>query len=98
MSIKKVVLEIELPILQGTISKSMLPCGKPNCICKSKRPKLHGPYYRWTGMIDGRRTSRTLNEKTSKECERRIRNYRKLQKQIDRILKNALKNAPWNES
>jgi hypothetical protein len=97
MSGTKFRLEFDGPIMQGTISKTMLPCGKPNCACKGKRPKLHGPYFRWTGLINGKRTSRTISEKAAKECERRIENYRKVQKKLDEFLKMGLENAPWLE-
>jgi hypothetical protein len=92
----KIAIEFDWPILKGTISKDYLPCGKPNCVCKAKRPKLHGPYYRWTGLLDGKRTSRTISKEAADECQRWISNYRKLEKRIDQILKKALENAPWN--
>jgi hypothetical protein len=97
MSTKKLHIDINVPIMQGTVSTSMLPCGKPNCVCKAKRPKLHGPYYRWTGLINGKRTSRTITKTAAKECERRIENYRKIQKKLDELLKKGLENAPWIE-
>ena len=81
--------------MPGTISIAYAKCGKPNCICKAKKPKLHGPYYRWTGAIDGKKTTRTLTKGQAEECERRIGNYRKLQMQIDKLLTKSLKNAPW---
>jgi hypothetical protein len=97
MSRTKFKIEIEFPIMLGTISKTMLPCGKPNCTCKAKVPRLHGPYYRWTGLINGKRTSKTLSKEVALECSRRIENYRKLQKKIDQLLKLGLKNAPWKK-
>ena len=72
-------------------------CGKPNCACKGKPPRLHGKYYRWTGAIDGNRTTKTITKQEAEECERRIRRYRALQKKLDQILKDALLQAPWNE-
>jgi hypothetical protein len=95
MSRTKIQLEFDGPVMQGTISKTMLPCGKPNCACKAKRPKLHGPYYRWSGLINGKQTSRTISKEVAKECERRIANYRKMQKKLDQLLKKGLENAPW---
>lgn len=97
MSNKKIALEIEGPILPGSISVAESTCGKPNCACKAKPPRLHGPFYRWTGVIKGKRTTKTISKETARECERRIENYRRAQKKIDQLLERALENAPWNE-
>lgn len=95
MSRHKINLNFVGPILSGCISKVMSRCGKPNCACKDKPPKLHGPFYRWTGFIDGKRTTRTISKEDAVESERRIKNYRKLKKEIDALLEMALKDAPW---
>jgi hypothetical protein len=57
---KKITLHITLPLLPGSLSTARSTCGKPNCACKAKPPKLHGPYYRWTGFLAGKRTTKTL--------------------------------------
>ena len=93
----KLFLDASLPLMPGTISIAYAKCGKPNCICKAKNPKLHGPYYRWTGAIEGKKTTKTLTKEQATECENRIKNYRKLQSEIENLLKKSLKNAPWND-
>jgi hypothetical protein len=95
MSRTKFKINIDGPILAGSISTAKSTCGKPNCACKGKRPKLHGPFYRWTGVINGKRTTKTISKEEAEECLRRIRNYKKMQEKIDEILKIALENAPW---
>lgn len=85
------------PILPGSISTAHATCGKRSCACKASPPKLHGPYYRWTGFIDGKRTTKTITKEQAKECERRIKSYRRLQAQIDRLVTTSLKSAPWIE-
>jgi hypothetical protein len=70
---------------------------KKNCACKNNPPQLHGPYYRWTGFIDGKRTTKTISQDVAEECERRIYNYRLLQMQIEQLLEEAILDAPWNE-
>ncbi len=90
-------LVIHGPILPGSVSTAKSQCGKPNCACKGNPPKLHGTYYRWTGVIDGARTTKTITKEVAEECERRIANYRVLQKKVDRMRKQALAKAPWNE-
>jgi len=91
------LLEITLPLLPGSISTASSTCGKPNCACKHNPPKLHGLYYRWTGFLDGKRTTKTLSKDVAQECERRIKNYRRLQRQLEKILAQSLAEAPWNE-
>ncbi len=97
MSNKKFSLNAVGPILPGSISVAKSKCGKPNCACKSKPPKLHGPFYRWTGFINGKRTTKTISQDVAHECQRRIDNYRSLQRKLDQLLEKALENAPWNE-
>lgn len=96
MQQKKITLHITLPLLPGSLSTARSTCGKPNCACKAKPPKLHGPYHRWTGFILGKRTTKTLTAEQARQCRRRIRNYRALEKQIDQLLRHALQDAPWN--
>jgi len=59
------------------------------------RLKWHGPYYRWTGFIGGKQTSRTLSKEEAEQCQTWIENYRKLQEKIAELLKTSLENAPW---
>ena len=95
--IKSFSLLVTLPLLPGSLSTARSTCGKPNCACKAKPPKLHGPYYRWTGFLEGKRTTKTLTHQEARECRKRIANYRALEKQIDQLLRQALRNAPWTQ-
>jgi hypothetical protein len=90
-------IRIDKPILPGSVSTAYATCGTLGCACKAKKPKLHGPYYRWTGFIDGKRTTKTITKEQAKECERRIKNFRRLQAEIDRLVTLSLKSAPWIE-
>jgi len=58
---------------------------------------LHGPYYRWTGWINGRPTTKTLSEELARECQGRIENYKELQKRIGQAVADALDHAPWRQ-
>ena len=93
----RISIEFNGPILPGSISTARSQCGKPNCACKGDPPRLHGIYYRWTGFINGKRTTRTISRKAAMKCKERIRNYRKLQRQIDKLLRQSLADAPWIE-
>jgi len=94
----KITIVAEGPILPGSVSTARSQCGKPNCACKASPPKLHGTYYRWTGFVEGKRTTKTISKGTAEECERRIKNYRALQSKLDRLVESALAEAPWRES
>jgi len=93
----KITIVTKGPILPGSISTATSQCGKSNCACKASPPKLHGPYYRWTGFIKGKRTTKTVSKRVAAECERRIKNYRDLQTKLDQIVEDALADAPWND-
>ena len=97
MQQKKFTLHITLPLLPGSLSTARSTCGKPNCACKAKPPKLHGPYYRWTGFLEGKRTTKTLTPEQARECKKRLRNYHTLEKQLQQLLHQALQQAPWRE-
>ena len=93
-----ITIQAKGPILPGSISSTKSQCGKPHCACKTSPAKLHGTYYRWTGFIAGKRTTKTISKQQAEECERRIKNYRALLHKLDQIAEDALVNAPWNQS
>jgi len=95
MMSKKIVITGQGPLLPGSISTARSTCGKPNCACKAHPPKLHGLYYRWTGIAEGKRTTITLTKKEAQECEHRIKNYHHIKKQLDKLLRQGLTKAPW---
>ena len=88
-------IELEWPILPGSISTARSRCGKAGCACKLSRPRLHGIYYRWTGFIGGKRTTKTVSKEVAQECIRRIRSYRRFQRDLATLLRKALAEAPW---
>jgi len=75
----------------------MARCGKKNCRCHKDPSQRHGPYYRWTGLIDGKQTTITLTPNEAKECQRRIQNLKKLKATLAKLVKTALDTAPWTE-
>lgn len=94
---KSMKITLKLPILPGSISTARSTCGKSQCPCHSDPTRRHGVYYRWTGIIDGKRTTRTISREQAQECRLRIKNYRLLQKTIAQLIRQALKEAPWNQ-
>jgi len=97
MSTKTQTISIDWPILHGTISTASAKCGQKNCKCHHDEKALHGPYYRWTGKLNGKITTITLTKEIAQECQWRIANYRKLQKDLESLLQIAIDSAPWNE-
>jgi len=99
MKRRKIIFKISGPLLSGSLSEVRSKCGKKQCRCQSgKKEDLHGPYYRWSGYIDGKLTHRTLTEEMMAECRRRIDNYQSLQNLLDKILKQDLQKAPWGDA
>jgi len=95
MSRQKITITFDSPILPGSISTAQSTCGKPNCCCKKSSKNLHGTYYRWTGAINGRRTTKTISKELALECLKRIKRYRAMQRQLQTQIQKALQNAPW---
>lgn len=58
---------------------------------------MHGPYYRWTGMLNGKQTTITLTKEEAQECAKRIKNWSRLQQKLALIRDQALASAPWTE-
>lgn len=94
---KTLWLRLDWPFLPGCISSVRSRCGRPRCVCKGKPPKLHGPYYRWTGLLDGKPTTITLSAAEARECQRRIQRFRRLQDRLHRWVARAMQRAPWNQ-
>jgi hypothetical protein len=95
MTRQKITISAPAPILPGSISVAHSTCGRKHCACHTDPEKLHGPFYRWTGFIKGKRTTKTIDEDTARECQKRIDNYKKLRSEIEKALANALDAAPW---
>ena len=96
-NIKNLTLSVKLPLLPGTVSTARSKCGKPQCPCQQDPAKRHGVYYRWTGFLKGKRTTKTLSQAEARACRASIKNYRKLQKTVAALIRQALKIAPWSK-
>jgi len=94
---KTLWLRLDWPLLPGCISKAYSRCGKSGCPCKAKPPKLHGPYYRWTGLVAGKPTTITLDVTEAGECRRRIKRFHRLQKRLRQWIAQGMRCAPWKQ-
>ena len=48
-------------------------------------------------MVNGKPTAKTISKEIARECQKRIENYKELQKKIDNTVANALDQAPWTQ-
>ncbi len=70
-------------IVQGSVTKRWVKCGKPGCDCSVDTEARHGPYYQWSWKEAGRTVSCYLDKDRAKLCRTWITNSRRL----DRILR-----------
>jgi len=70
-------------VVQGTVVRKRLKCGKPQCACHRDPARGHGPYAYWTSKVGGRTVSRKLSDEEATLYEQWIQNRR----QLDQILR-----------
>lgn len=68
-------------ISPGSLVLRETSCGKSGCKCQGDPPRLHGPYYQWSRVVDGKTVSRRLTVAQAELYEEWIAN-RRLLKQI----------------
>ena len=90
--IKEQILRIGF-IMEGSLSKRYLTCGKPLCRCISDLTHRHGPYYQLTWKRNGRTVAQFIPESLALQYEEWVRNRQslsKLLKQMHAISKKAI--------
>ena len=65
-------------------------------VCIGYQVGLAGFVRAFMTTLGGKRTTKTLSKEVARECQRRIKNYRKLQQAIEKLLAQALADAPWS--
>ena len=72
----------------GTIQERLLHCGKPNCICKKKEGKKHGPYHylSFTGRGDKRMVAIYISKDDVPALQERLMNFKKLEDELRELL------------
>ena len=81
-------------MLAGPLVERYAPCGKPNCRCKKKGAKGHGPYYYAQVKIKGKYTLAYLGKRADliglarnySEYMNEMIKWRKTNREIDRLL------------
>jgi hypothetical protein len=72
-------------VLQGSITKRWMACGKSTCRCTDDPSARHGPYYAWTYKRGGKTVCIYLSPDQAATCEQWIKNNRRLQQIICRL-------------
>jgi hypothetical protein len=67
-------------LCSGTLLKSLMKCGKPNCRCHKDPAARHGPYYRWGHMQAGKLVHRYVSSEQAQVLRQAIANYRTAKK------------------
>lgn len=47
-------------MLKGSVSKRLTRCGNSGCHCRAEPPMLHGPYWQWSALVDGKTVTRLI--------------------------------------
>jgi hypothetical protein len=72
-------------IAAGSVAPRYNRCGKPNCHCHGDPPRLHGPYYQWTGKVNGKTVNRRLSEDEATLYTEWIANDRRVRALINQM-------------
>ena len=72
---------------KGTVLARMMKCGKPQCACRTKPSKRHGPYYEWTYKARGKTVNVRLNAAATPIFQAAAQQYRKLKSLLNRLEK-----------
>lgn len=78
----------------GTVLHRYHVCGHPSCRCRRGGRFRHGPYYYWTRKILGKTVTRMLSEKEGRLYCEWIRNRRRLNQTIQKMLALSQRVAP----
>jgi hypothetical protein len=72
---------------KGTVLARMIKCGKPQCACRTKPSKRHGPYYEWTYKEQGKTVNVRLSAEAAPIFQASAKQYRKLKSLLTRMEK-----------
>ena len=72
-------------LVQGTVVRKRLKCGKPQCACHRDPARGHGPYAYWSTKVGGRTVSRKLSDEEASLYEQWIQNRRQLDDIVRRM-------------
>jgi len=77
--------------LPGTVIVRSYACGKANCRCHAKEPKLHGPYIQWTRKVDQKTITERLTDAEWRRYKRWFDNARRLRALLSELEELSLR-------
>ena len=80
-------------VLQGTLRKRWMKCGKPACRCREHPQARHGPYWQWSWKESGKSVSTYLTSEQADLCKKWIDNHRHMERIIKKLRKISLQAA-----
>lgn len=78
-------------IAAGSVVRRYTRCSNTGCRCHHEPPQRHGPYYQWTGKIDGKTITRRLSEREATLYQQWIANDRQLRDLVSQMRTVAAK-------
>jgi hypothetical protein len=66
-------------VWHGSVTRSLLTCGKSSCRCHTAPAARHGPYAYWTTKVAGKTVSRLLTPVEAELHEEWIENRRRIE-------------------
>src|SRR5690606_20626548 len=72
-------------VLQGSLTKRWMTCGRASCGCLDNPDARHGPYCSWTYKRDGKTLSTYLSPTQAALCSEWIKNNRRLERTVRKL-------------
>ena len=84
-------------VLQGSLTKRWMTCGRASCGCLEDPDSRHGPYHSWTYKRAGKTISVYLSPAQARLCSERINNNRRLERLVAQLRRISRRIAQLEE-
>ena len=71
---------------RGSLAKRVRPCGKPNCRCKKRGNRGHGPTYSLTYKVEGKTKMETIPKHRVAQVQEQLQNRQRFAELSKRFL------------
>ena len=72
-------------MLKGNLSQRLTRCGNRGCQCHADPPQLHGPYWQWNTLVNGKRVTRLIGADQIASYQQWIDNRQQAEKLLDQM-------------
>jgi hypothetical protein len=72
-------------VLPGSVVVRRMRCGKAVCACQTDPEARHGPYIQWTRTVNGKTTTRYLNQAQHERYQQLFDNARQLKDLVAKL-------------